>query len=160
MDLRVQWLWGRGTRITVSEYDVVGESLTFHGFSALHGTELILAHRGRVLDERFTFHHHGVRPGDLIICQLKRIPTKEKSQRFLSSLAKRRQIPLPAASERDSSARVAEQARLSDLAFAAWECHPRLPTILRDLLSDRSDSGDFDEEDTGANVGRGGAGRQ
>jgi hypothetical protein len=147
MDLRVQWTWGGRKVIKVSEYDVVGATMCLHGFSALNGTQIFFAHRGRILDDRFTFRYHGIKPGDLIVCQLRRLPTKDKSERFLSSLAHRTHVGFPVTNERDDQARFAEQARLCDQAFAEWECHPQLPTILRDLLSDRSDSGEFDEEE-------------
>jgi hypothetical protein len=132
--VRVRWTWGTARRIPVSQSDVIADSICQHGFSAVDGTLLVVAHRGRAVDPAFSFQFYGVLPGDLLVCVLKRVPDKVKSQRFIESL-RTTVYPVAIVHEDLERARLREYAKLSDLSFAGWECQPGLPAVLRDLMS-------------------------
>jgi hypothetical protein len=138
--LRVQWHWGGSKVIRVSSASPISAALTAHGFTALPDTFLVVAHRGRSVSPQFTFRHYGVRSGDRLVCLLKRLPTREKSRRFLESLFPRKAAAAPARADDGNAAQVA---RLEDLEFISKEAMPNFPAVLNDLLREQdSDEGD------------------
>jgi hypothetical protein len=133
--LRVQWYWGGSTIVRTPSSSSIGDALSIHGFAAFDRSIVVVAHRGRLVDPLFTFHHYNVRSGDRLVCLSKRLPSKDKSNRFLSSLCAppRRPVEAPRPDLTDAD-RTAEVARLNDFTYLASESAPELVGIARDLL--------------------------
>jgi hypothetical protein len=93
----------------------------------LDGTQLIIGHRGRIIDPHFSLIFHHILPNDLLVCLLKRLPLKE--------ISPNENVCLTSRGNRKRK-RFLEYAKLSDLAFVGCECEQSLPFILRNVMSE------------------------
>jgi hypothetical protein len=137
--LSVRWHWGGSKVIRASSASPISTALTSNGFSALPNTLLIVAHKGQVVNPQFTFHHYQIRTGDQLVCLLKRLPTREKSCRFLEALFPRKAIAAATPTEDDRTTQ--QVARLSDLASMMREARPGFPLVRSDQLAEQDDDG-------------------
>jgi hypothetical protein len=143
--LRVAWHWGGSKVIRTSSTFPIYAALAPHGFISLPSALLVVAHRDRFVDPQFTFCHYAIRSGDLLVCALRRLPTREKSWRFLESLFPRR---LPADPARDDDERSAWQvAHLSDLEFMSKEGRSDFPVILNEMLREQDEEESDDTQE-------------
>jgi hypothetical protein len=149
--LSVQWNWGSPKIVRVRSTDILSDVLTSNGFIPMEGFRLFVVNRGRLLDEGFSLQFHEITTGDHLVCVLKRLPSKDKSRRFLESLTPARRVvcqttPIADAAEAD---RRSEQARLNDISFAGWESLPALRVVMNDLLREQEehDHGKLSDED-------------
>jgi hypothetical protein len=131
--IRVRWTWGGGVIARASPFSIICDVLEAHGFSGPAQTRLIVACLGRVIDPAFSFSHYRIPNGSTIACLLRRLPSRDKSRRFLDSLAP---PPPDARAFEADPAFVREQLRLTDLTFAAWDDDPATPI---DLLRQREE---------------------
>jgi hypothetical protein len=126
--VRVRWHWGGAKPVEVFPYDSVGEAIANHGFQALPDTDLFIAHRGQIIDPCFSFQFHEITSGSLLVCLLKKRPIQEKFDSVIDCSKLK--------TERYRRVRLVESSRQFDMSFANWECHPRLPVILRELMNE------------------------
>jgi hypothetical protein len=124
--IQVQWHWGGRTSISTFSHEIIGEVLSDHGFSVPDGATLFVAHRGRLIDPRFSFLYYRVQSNDLFVCLAK---PSAPPPAFCNSI-------FSITFEQWENGRLAEDAKLKDLSFAGWESHPSFPLILRDLMSE------------------------
>jgi hypothetical protein len=139
--LWLQWTWGSSKIALVHRTDVLTDVLTSHGFTATEGFDLFVAHQGRLLDGYFSLQFHGIKSGDRLVCVLRKLPSKDKSRRFLDSMTPPRRMFCQSTPVTDSSDadRRTEQARLNDISFANWESLPGLPAVMNDILKEQEE---------------------
>jgi hypothetical protein len=122
--------------IIAHETDALSDILSSHGFAAVPGTRLCVAHRGRFLEDDLSLHFYHIKSGDSLICLVKQQPSTEKSRKFLESLSPVRRVVcqmVPLADSIEENRR-AEEARLSDLSLASWEATTDFREVMKDLL--------------------------
>lgn len=141
--IRVQWTWGESKIIKTFDSNVIGEVLSEEGFEELNGNRIIIVCDGKILEPYFTFKHYSIKSGMKLVLALKKIPTKDKSRRFLESLNKQNSVTSPQShqSERNQAeiARIEEIARLTDLAYSTWEALPDCNLIMNEILASQEE---------------------
>ncbi|OHT12486.1 hypothetical protein TRFO_17640 [Tritrichomonas foetus] len=131
-----RWNWGGAQIIDALSSDQIGETLAEFGFSALAGTRLIIAHNGKVIDPSFSFGYYNTTNGSKFVLLLKKLPSKERSRKFLESMEKRDTIQyFKVTRDPTEITRREEIARLNDLALMTWESLPDFPLIMKEIIN-------------------------
>jgi hypothetical protein len=139
--LKLEWAWGGSKIVTAHNTDPLSDVLSLHGFTGIPGTELFIAHRGRLLSSSFSLSFHEIQNGDRVICYMKKLPTNEKSRKFLESLIPSRHVAtqiFPAADTSETNRRT-QNARMDDLAFSSWESQADCGKMMADLLQEQEE---------------------
>lgn len=143
--IRVQWTWGDSKIIKTLENNIIGDVLSEEGFEEISGNKLIVVCNGKILEPYFTFAHYSIKSGMKLVLALKKIPTKDKSRKFLESLnmSKQNPITLPQSHQTEKNqpevARMQEIARLTDLAYSTWEALPDYNLIMNEILASQEE---------------------
>jgi hypothetical protein len=140
--VRVQWSHGEGAIVRTTLFTPVCDALSANGFSIPDGRQLIIAHRGRVINPAFSFYYHGVANGHRLICMVAK--PRRRIRRFLalSDHGPSRFVAM----DRLEMSVAREGARLRDLAFAHWEPMKEFPVLLSDLLHENEYTDERDKD--------------
>jgi hypothetical protein len=129
--LRVQWNWGGSKIIHAPLFSPIEESLSRNGFSAINDRVILLvAYKGKLINQLMTFHYYGISSGDHLICMSKKLQLKRD---FPFTMNSDTIIPVKVTTEESPQRQLL---RINDLAFTRCEMVQRLPIILNDLLND------------------------
>ncbi|KAK8893454.1 hypothetical protein M9Y10_021876 [Tritrichomonas musculus] len=143
--IRAQWTWGDSKIIKTLDTNVIGDVLTEEGFEEISGNRLIIVCNGKILEPYFTFAHYSIKNGMKLVMALKKLPTKDRSRKFLESLNMNKQnaVSFPQTQQNENSqaevARMEEIARLTDLAYSTWEALPDCNLIMNEILSSQQE---------------------
>lgn len=153
--IRAQWTWGDSKIIKTFDNNVIGDVLSEEGFEEISGNKLIIACNGKLIEPCFTFAHYSIKSGMKLVMTLKKIPTKDKSRKFLESLNMNKQNSITlnqshqAEKNQSEEARMEEIARLTDLAYSTWEALPDCNLIMNEILASQEEQAQeyaFEEE--------------
>jgi hypothetical protein len=149
MQVNIEWAWGCSKIVHACSTDILSDVLNSNGFCPIEGSRLLVAHRGRFLVPDFSLQFHEIKTGDHVVCILKRLPSRDKSQRFLESLSPPHRIVFQPISvtETPETDRCCEEARLGDLTFAHWESNPGFPLVMTDLLRQQEEESNEKQSD-------------